>query len=108
MLMTVKYTEHYMCWSDVGCCLLNWALTVLMDPVLSTHSSAVQYNLTVGHHVIHGSPGVGSEDYSEHTVLHHSLGGHGLYATRADTQFLQDILGSMTRKNVYGKDKEKI
>ncbi len=59
------------------------ALTALMDPVLSTQSSAVQYNLTVDHHVIHGSPGVCSEDYSKHTALHHSLGVQG-------TQFLQE------------------
>ncbi len=78
------------CWTGV--------LTALMDPVLSTQSSTVQYNLTVGHHVIHGSPGVCSEDYSKHTVPHHSLGVQGLYATCADTQFLQDILESMTHK----------
>lgn len=89
----------------VGC--WTGSLTALMDPVFSTQSSAVQYNLTVGHHVIHGSPGVCSEDYSKHTGLHHSLGVHGLNATCADMRFLQDILELMTHRNVYSKHNEK-
>lgn len=77
------------------CMVRCWAVTALMDPVLSTQSGIIS-PWTATSFMALWLPGVCSEDYSKHIVLHHSHRDHGLYTT----QFLQDILVSMTYTNV--------